>query len=336
MADRDKGGADPHLLARVLDDAREAQERFGRAFQTAREEILLRNAELFRRYSELSNNRHLVAYFARVEHHNSAMQPPDVAPMTALLERNEEITNLDLLIHSPGGSAQTAEKLVAACRKVARGEFRVVVPNMAKSAATMVGLGADQIVMGYLSELGPIDPQVPVLIGGYTRYVSAQSFLDGQKETLDAVDAAQQKGNPVIGYLQLLSSPDMSAAWISEMRREIKFGKDMVTKHLKRYMLPRLHEKDDALALGRRAARIANNLSQANKRFSHGRMIGAEEARDEVGLDVEILDRADERWKVLWEIYVRMEIFIQTIPVEADDPGPAKLFADAEQTQLSG
>jgi hypothetical protein len=331
-----RAGADPHLLARVLEDARLAGERYGRAFAEAREEVLLRNAELFERYTELSDGRHLVAYFARVEHPNSAMQPSDVAPITALLDRSDEIQNLDLLIHSPGGSAQTAEKIVAACRKVSRGEFRVVVPNMAKSAATMTGVCADQIVMGYISELGPIDPQVPVHLGGFVRFISAQSFLDGQHEALDAVAAAHAAGAPVIGYLQLLSSPDMSAAWIAEMKREIKFGKDMVSKHLKRHMLPRLHPDDDARARGRRAARIAENLSQANRRFSHGRMIGAEEAKDEIGLDIEILDRADERWNVLWEIYVRMEIFIQTFPREGDDPGPAKLFADAHQTQLSG
>jgi hypothetical protein len=207
---------------------------------------------------------------------------------------------------------------------------------MAKSAATMVALGADRIVMGYLSELGPIDPQIPIQLGGFVRFVSAQSFLDGQKNTLDAVAEAQANNKPVIGHLQLLTSPEMSSSWIAEMTREIKFGKDMVGKELKRYMLPRLHPDDDARALGLKAARIAQNLSQANKRFSHGRMIGAEEARDEIGLDVEILDRLDPRWKLIWEIYVRMEIFIQTYPTEGDDPGPAKLFADAEQTQLSG
>ena len=336
MSTDPKTGSDPHLLARVLEDARQAGERYGRAFAAAREEVLLRNRELFERYSELTGGRHLVAYFARVEHPNSAMQPSDVAPITALLDRRDEINNLDLLIHSPGGSAQTAEKVVAACRTVAQGEFRVVVPNMAKSAATMTAVCADQIVMGYLSELGPIDPQIPVLVGGFPRYVSAQSFLDGQNETLEAVAAAQAANQPVIGHLQLLSSPDMSAAWIAEMRREIKFGKDMVSKHLKRYMLPRLYANDDARARGRRAARIAENLSQANRRFSHGRMIGADEAATEIGLDIDQLDRIDDRWKVIWEIYVRMEIFIQTLPREGDDLGPAKLFADAEQTQLSG
>ena len=295
----EKTSSDPHLLARVLDDARQADEQTQSAFAANREQIILRNKDLFTRYSELSGGRRLVAYFAKIEHPNAAMQPSDVAPITALLEREEKTKDLDLWINSPGGSAQTAEKIVSACRAVCDGEFRVVVPNMAKSAATMTALCADQIVMGYLSELGPIDPQVPIRVGGMVRYVSAQSFLDGQKSALAAVAAAQARKEPVIGHLQLLNSPDMSAAWIAEMEREIKFGKDMVSKRLVKHMLPRLLKDANSKALGQQAARIARDLSQANKRFSHGRMIGAEECRDDLKLDIEVLIQDDDRWRLI-------------------------------------
>jgi len=329
----EKTGRDPQLLARVLEDAREAEELTARSHQTNRERILLRNGELFARYASLTKGRRLVAYFAKIEHPNAAMQPSDVAPITALLERESKTENLDLWVNSPGGNAQTAEKIVAACRAVCGGEFRVVVPNMAKSAATMTAVCADQIVMGYLSELGPIDPQVPVNIGGMVRFMSAQSFLDGQKSVLEGVAKAQKNNEPVIGHLQLLNAPDMSAAWIAEMERELKFGKDMVSKHLRKYMLPRIMKDADSRALGRAAARIADNLSQANKRFSHGRMIGAEESRDELKLDVQVLEKDDALWQTIWEIYVRMEIFVQTSALESP---PAKIFADRDAIQLSG
>lgn len=333
---QDKTGSDQQLLARVLEDARRADERYGRAFAEAREEVLLQNKALYARWADLTGGRRLITYYARIEHQNAAMAPSDVAPITALLDRPEKTANLDLLIYSPGGSAQTAEKIVAACRQVSDGEFRVAVPNMAKSAATMVALGADQILMGYLSELGPIDPQVPIEVGGYPRYVSAQSFLDGQKDALAAIAKAQAAKQPVIGHLQLLNGPEMSPAWIAEMKREIKFGQDLVAKNLKRYMLPRLYKDDTPAQLGTRAGRIARDLSQANRRFSHGRMIGAEECRDELKLDVAVLERDDELWSLMWEIWVRAEIFMQTYPVDPNSYGPAKLFADAEEVQLSG
>lgn len=66
--------------------------------------------------------------------------------------------NLDLILHSPGGSPAAAEALV----KYIRSKFdhvRVIVPQMAMSAATMISCSANSIVMGKHSFLGPIDPQ---------------------------------------------------------------------------------------------------------------------------------------------------------------------------------
>jgi hypothetical protein len=74
----------------VLEDARSADERSARSYTEIRENVVLRNKELFSRYSDLSDGRRLVAYFAKIEHPNSSMQPSDVAPMTALLEREDD------------------------------------------------------------------------------------------------------------------------------------------------------------------------------------------------------------------------------------------------------
>lgn len=52
------------------------------------------------------------------------------------------------------------------CREYTKKGFKVAVAREAKSAATLICCGADQIHMGSLSELGPIDPQfgaVPAL-----------------------------------------------------------------------------------------------------------------------------------------------------------------------------
>jgi ClpP class serine protease len=40
------------------------------------------------------------------------------------------------------------------------GRFEVVVPKMAKSAGTLICLGATKIIMGEMAELGPLDMQV--------------------------------------------------------------------------------------------------------------------------------------------------------------------------------
>lgn len=74
---------------------------------------------------------------------------------------------IDVLIHSPGGSVEAAEGIVNILRDVAP-SVRFIVPHSAKSAATMMALSGDSILMDHRSELGPIDPQVamPLEHGG--------------------------------------------------------------------------------------------------------------------------------------------------------------------------
>ncbi|MBN1787615.1 MAG: ATP-dependent Clp protease proteolytic subunit [Sedimentisphaerales bacterium] len=64
-----------------------------------------------------------------------------------------------LIISSPGGDIPAAYFIAKLCREYTKANFVVAVPRQAKSAATLICCGADQIHMGSLSELGPIDPQ---------------------------------------------------------------------------------------------------------------------------------------------------------------------------------
>ena len=63
-----------------------------------------------------------------------------------------------LIIHSSGGQIEPGY-LISKCCKEYSEKFVVSVPRKAKSAATLISLGADEIHMGIMSELGPIDPQ---------------------------------------------------------------------------------------------------------------------------------------------------------------------------------
>lgn len=68
-----------------------------------------------------------------------------------------------LVIHSRGGRIEPAYLISKTCMKHSAAKFVVAVPRKAKSAATLIALGANEIHMGLMSELGPIDPQ----IGGF-------------------------------------------------------------------------------------------------------------------------------------------------------------------------
>ena len=65
---------------------------------------------------------------------------------------------IDLWLESPGGDAHVAYKLFLELRSRAA-KFRVIIPDYAKSAATLLAIGADEIWMAPAAELGPLDAQ---------------------------------------------------------------------------------------------------------------------------------------------------------------------------------
>lgn len=64
-----------------------------------------------------------------------------------------------LIVHSPGGQIEPAYIISKALKRLSEDNLIVAVPRRAKSAATLISLGASEIHMGIMSQLGPIDPQ---------------------------------------------------------------------------------------------------------------------------------------------------------------------------------
>lgn len=95
-----------------------------------------------------------------------SIAPPDTYSLDRLLQTVDAGTSITLLLDSPGGDVDSAEKMVHLLDQVRQplsgksGDLEVVIPHRAKSAATLIALGADRIVMSDSSELGPIDPQI--------------------------------------------------------------------------------------------------------------------------------------------------------------------------------
>ena len=71
-------------------------------------------------------------------------------------ERGRQVT---LLLDSYGGYAKEAYEVAMALRRHCGG-FEVIVAGRAKSAATLLALGATRIVLGEYAELGPLDVQL--------------------------------------------------------------------------------------------------------------------------------------------------------------------------------
>lgn len=136
---------------------------------------------------------------------------------------------LDLILHSPGGILEAAEGIVSYLRSRFK-HVRVIVPQLAMSAATMVACSANEIVMGKHSFLGPIDPQI---LSG-SRFVSAQAVLDQFDQ------AKEECKNPqyIAAWAPLLNQ--YTPGLLPHCESALKLSKNLVETWLKTYMFENL------------------------------------------------------------------------------------------------
>ncbi len=159
-----------------------------------------------------------------------------------------EGNQLDLILHSPGGSAEAAEAIVLYLRSKFE-HIRVFVPHMAMSAATMIATAADEIVMGKHSFIGPIDPQLQMQTSLGIRNVPAQAIIDQFEE------AKKQSANPahLRAWIPMLSQygPDL----LVTCANATNLGKKLVIDWLTSFMF----QGDPESSI--KAARIAEWLA---------------------------------------------------------------------------
>ena len=107
--------------------------------------------------SELTDEYNILFLYDENNQINRYMSNRIYSAVTSLSKSKQK--NLFLMIHNFGGRVEPAYLISKCCKNSAR-KFVAVVPRFAKSAATLISLGAAEIHMGIISELGPIDPQV--------------------------------------------------------------------------------------------------------------------------------------------------------------------------------
>lgn len=183
---------------------------------------------------------------------------------------------LTLILHTPGGATNAAETLVAYLRSKFT-DIEVIVPALAMSAGTMIALSADKIVMGRQSQLGPIDPQMPIASTG--RYVSAQAIKQQFEEA-----KAEILGDPRAAHAWVPITQSLGFGLLVEAQNALDYSQQMVEKWLAAYMFAR---RPDGPAL---AATTAAFFNDASLHKSHGRRIDRDEARSH---DVDVDDLED-------------------------------------------
>ena len=205
---------------------------------------------------------------------------------------------LDLLIHSPGGYAEAVETIVEELRRKF-GHIRFIVPSYAKSAAAMMVMAADEILMDEEAELGPIDPQMLTASG----VVPAEAIKEQFRKAGEEILADAKKVQVWFPVLQALG-PGI----LVQCDDAIRLANDLVTQWLTKYMFRA--ESEGPV----KAKKTADYLSDHAAFMSHGRRIKIEHLAP-YGLNLKNLRDSPKLYKVVWELHCALDIVLANTPV---------------------
>ncbi|MBB5506714.1 SDH family Clp fold serine proteinase [Paraburkholderia atlantica] len=193
---------------------------------------------------------------------NIQIMPEDLNGFMATMYGMDWKAGLTLILHTPGGVTTAAQTIVSYLLSKFE-QIEVIVPAFAMSAGTMISLASQKIVMGRQSQLGPIDPQMPV----NGKYVSAQSIIEqfttAHDEILDNATAAHV-------WAPILQT--IGPALLHEAKNSTEYSKRMVREWLCQRMFAGDAKADE------KATAAAEHFGTASLHKDHGRRIDRDEA----------------------------------------------------------
>ena len=247
--------------------------------------------------------RPLVIYFSNfIKGGNVQNNSIDDTDITAFSDLVEDVPgqDLDVLLHTPGGIVESAERIVALLRAKFT-SVRFVVPHSAYSAGTVIAFSGDEILMDDRSALGPVDPQIifrdPAT--GEPQAVPAQAITLGFERAIAALKDAPPE--VLKAYLPMLNKLNVHLF-------EICKNAEALTRTLSIDFLTRHMFKGAADAAGHAKAIVAF-FSDHQTSLSHRRGIGIAKAV-ELGLNVFDMRREPKLRNAIWQLYCAVEFFI--------------------------
>ena len=202
----------------------------------------------------------------RAAQHGSVIQI-ELSDKTGFMQALSDIPDgpLDVLVHSPGGSPSATESIVHLLR--ARfSPIRFLVPHTAKSAATMLALSGNEILIGDGGELGPIDPQLHIAQDQRLVVVPACAAIDQFRQIHTDVT---KRPESIRGWLPILRQ--YGPSFLQECLNSIELSKRLAREWLETYMF---HGEEEATT---RADRVADWLADHNNFNSHSRPVWIEQ-----------------------------------------------------------
>ncbi len=251
--------------------------------QMSFEESTQERKQQLARISELRGGRDVLVFAADLGKSDApiAIDYPDLLPIS------DQLANLageavDLILETPGGSGEVAEDIVRLLHDKYE-DVAVVVPGYAKSAGTIIAMSGNEILMGPISALGPIDAQ----IAWQGKVFSADALLEGMEKIKKEVTDTGSLNRAYIPMLQGISPGELQSA-----ENALNFAKSLVTGWLARYKFKKWTTHGDGrpvteMERKQRAEEIAADLCDHRKWLTHGRSL---RIADLEGMNLRITD----------------------------------------------
>ncbi len=252
-----------------------------------------KKARIIRKISQIRDS-NVICYIAGERQNISTRIAPDIIPVFYKhLEKLDDNKKIDLFLYTKGGDVLTTLRLVNLIYEYTD-NFNVLIPYKSYSAGTLICLGASEIIMGKMAELGPVDPNVtsmfnpedpnnpaarlPINVEDVYSFVSMSKDLVGIKKDESLIK--------VLSYLVEHIHP----LALGSVYRTYSLIRNVATKLLLLHMDESEESKIDD---------IVNNLTE--KFFSHSYMISRKEALESIKLPIVYCN--EELEEAMWSLY---------------------------------
>jgi hypothetical protein len=223
---------------------------------------------------------------------------------------------IDLFLYSRGGDVSVPWRIVSMFREFCK-DFSVIVPYKAHSAATLLSLGADEIIMGKKSELSPIDPTLTRRAMGETSGPPQDISVEDVNSYLSFIkDRANINDQSALASMVSILANNIAPLTLGNVNRQ--------NSHIRlvaRKLLTSRKQKLDEPKINS----IIETLTE--KIYSHGHAIGRKEA-EEIGLPIQ--RPKEELEDIIWKLYLEYENFLQFY----DPMDPQTILASQEEVHF--
>jgi len=250
-----------------------------------------------------------------------------IAPLEAALSEMGVVPKLDLLLRSTGGTAEIPWRIVSLLREFSTDALGVLVSRVALSGSCHIAIAADELVMGPLSFLGPVDPTrdhplLPKDANGKTIPTSVQDLKHCMQFVREQLGDAYPSQNLALIISELFKH--VNPLSIGAIEQTYNLSRLITRKVLKTHKQPMPDEQ---------IAKVVDAL--AGQYFSHTYPISRDEAEKDLGLNITKPDATLVGLIRAIENQYEAE-FAKTVPFQANNPEPQLRVSAILETASSG